>query len=466
MVAAENDALPGLKVGGIGDVLRDLPPALAELGCSVTVVTPAYGLLDALPEPRRLATVEAGFRGVSHHVELYEVNGGGAGPRVRHLVLDHAAFSPCGRGEIYCNDAADAPFATDASKFALFSDAVAEGLVQGSLGAFDVLHLHDWHTALVLLLARYQAAFRSLRELRSVFTVHNLGLQGVRPLRGDSSSLETWYPGLRYDRGVVSDPRWPDCVNPMAVGIRLADVVHTVSPSYAEEIVLPSAVAARGYHGGEGLEADLADAQSAQRLHGFLNGCEYPESTAAPRNWDALRALMDQEILRWSGEEARLSSAHFIARSRLAALPAVRPAVLLTSVGRITEQKMRLLHEPTSSGRPALDALLDLLGDDGRMIVLGSGDAALEQFLVQTSARRDNLIYLRGYSDALSGELYGAGDLFVMPSSYEPCGISQMLALRAGQPCLVHAVGGLRDTVTAGVNGFVFGGDSLTAQAD
>jgi starch synthase len=466
MVAAENDALPGGKVGGIGDVLRDLPPALAELDCTVSVITPAYGRLDDLSGAHRLARIDVSFRGESHHVELYEVSAGEANPRVRQLVLEHAAFSPCGRGVIYCDDAPERPFATDASKFALFAAAAGQALVQGCLGKIDVVHLHDWHAAMLLALRRYHPAYRKLRALRCVYTVHNLSLQGIRPLRGDASALESWFPGLRYQKAQIVDPRWPDCINLMAVGIRLADAVHTVSPSYSTEILRPSAVSSAAYYGGEGLEADLVAAKSQGRLQGFLNGCEYPPDVPVIPDWTGLLDLMRTENLRWAGASAQVAGAHFVAQARLGELPATRPAALLTSVGRITSQKVRLLQESAGDGRPALEGVLDAIGDEGLFVILGSGDPALEQFLAETSARRRNLLYLRGYSDRLAQALYGAGDLFLMPSSFEPCGISQMLAMRAGQSCLVHLVGGLKDTVKPGVNGFGFEGNTLTEQTD
>ena len=100
------------------------------------------------------------------------------------------------------------------------------------------------------------------------------------------------------------------------------------------------------------------------------------------------------------------------------------------------------------------------------LVLLGTGDADYERFLTVTAASHDNLIFLRGYSDRLAQALYSGGDLLLMPSSFEPCGISQMLAMRAGQPCLVHDVGGLKDTVEDGVTGFNFSGDGLTEQAD
>ena len=466
MVAAENDALPGGKVGGIGDVLRDLPPALAELGCLVTVVTPAYGRLADLRQLRRLGGLEVTFRGAITAVEVVEVAGRKQVPQVRQVVLDHAEFSPCGRGVIYCNDPPERPFATDASKFALFNAAVAEALKLGCLGEIDVIHLHDWHAAILLLLRKYDPAYRKLRSMRCVYTLHNLALQGVRPLRGDPSALESWFPGLRYAKARVTDPRWPDCINPMAVGIRLADAVHTVSPSYCEEILRPSEVAGAGYYGGEGLEKDLVAARQEKRLHGFLNGCDYPEQLTQVPQWDSLLELMRLENLRWSAARAQVGGAQFVAHVRLGELSSKRPPIVLTSVGRITAQKVRLLTEPGSDGRPAMEGVLDAIGDKALLVMLGSGDPALEQFLATTSARRRNLLFLCGYSDALSQALYGAGDLFLMPSSFEPCGISQMLAMRAGQPCLVHQIGGLKDTVKPGINGFGFDGKSLLQQAD
>src|SRR5690606_5794987 len=126
----------------------------------------------------------------------------------------------------------------------------------------------------------------------------------------------------------------------------------------------------------------------------------------------------------------------------------------------------RLFQTTMSDGKFVLHAVLDLLGDEGLFIVLGSGDARLEDFITQTAGNYNNLLFLNGYSDALSNTIYSYGDLFIMPSSFEPCGISQMLSMRAGQPCLVNAVGGLRDTVIDGDTGFVFEGKTIGQQAE
>jgi starch synthase len=466
MVAAENDALPGLKVGGIGDVLRDLPPALAAAGVRVSVVTPAYGLTRSLPALTRVRTLEVSFAGATQRVTLCRTTPEGSHDGVSCYVLDHPLFATCGRGAVYCDDGPTRPFATDASKFALFGAAVAEAFTADAFGEVDVVHLHDWHAAMVLILAHGHPRYARLRTTRTVFTIHNLALQGVRPLAGDSSSLRTWFPGLRVNPEAIVDRRWSNCVNPMAAGIRLAGAVSTVSPSYAREILEPNAVERAGFHGGEGLETDLQAVHREGRLVGILNGCAYPAPpTPDEAHWPRLLEAMREESLVFAAGEPRLRSAHFVAMQRLAALDARRPRTLVTSIGRLATQKLGLLQVPLDDGRSALEALLAHLGDDGLLVALGTGDPGMEQFMTRTMAQHPGLVFLRGYSSRLAAALYAGGDLFLMPSSYEPCGISQMLAMREGQPCLVHGVGGLRDTVLDDKDGFVFGGETVTEQA-
>jgi starch synthase len=243
--------------------------------------------------------------------------------------------------------------------------------------------------------------------------------------------------------------------------------VHTVSPSYATEIQSASDVAGLGFYGGEGLEADILNADAEGRLFGILNGCEYPvKSRPTFSSWKSFVAAIPEQLLLLASANVNLSSAHFIAQARLKLLTGKRPGILLTSVGRLTSQKVGLLRQTTSAERPALEAMLETLGDNGLLIMVGSGDKDDELFLTRTAAAYSNFIFLNGYSDALGETLYHLGDLFLMPSSFEPCGISQMLALRAGQPCLVHHVGGLRDTVEDNKTGITFTGKTPTDQAD
>jgi starch synthase len=472
MIAAENAALTGAKVGGLGDVVRDLPPALARRGCRVCVATPSYGCLHRTAGASVRAALEVPFYGSPHEAVFYEVASDAAVPGVRHLVVDHPLFhsppDPGGRPRIYHTDPPETPFATDATRFAFFGAAMAEAVESGLLNQPDCLHLHDWHAAPLLIVRRFRPSARRLKAARTVFTIHNLALQGVRPFEGHASSLAAWYPHLAVARHEIADPRWPHCLNPMAAGIRFADAVHTVSPSYAEEILQPSDPPR--FFGGEGLERDLQAARAQGRLFGILNGTDYDEGhVSGTPDFPELVGLLKEAVLGWTGGSPTVATPHFLAYSRLSEWGVLtrRPALLLTAVTRIAAQKLFLMKAPVSAGPPALHRLLETLqATDGRFILLGAGEPEYERFLTETSARFSNFIFLNGYSDAAAQALYASGDLFVMPSSYEPCGISQMLAMRRGQPCVVHRVGGLKDTVIDNVNGFAFGGGSVTEQAD
>jgi starch synthase len=139
--------------------------------------------------------------------------------------------------------------------------------------------------------------------------------------------------------------------------------------------------------------------------------------------------------------------------------------MMLCSVTRLTEQKVLLMRQGQDNGMSAIARILTALGDDGVYVLLGTGHDQFVRFFTQLEAWFPNFIFLHGFSDQAARILYANGDLFLMPSSFEPCGIGQMLAMRDGQPCVVHAVGGLRDTVRHEVNGFCFGGRDLDDQA-
>lgn len=144
-----------------------------------------------------------------------------------------------------------------------------------------------------------------------------------------------------------------------------------------------------------------------------------------------------------------------------------RPKVILTSVSRVSEQKTSLLRAPGTSVTSGLEGILEKMKEEnGLYILLGTGNAEYERFLTEVSSRYTNFVFLNGFSEHCANTLYANGDLFLMPSAFEPCGISHMLAMRDGQPCLVHGVGGLRDTVEHNENGFLFEGSSLEEQVD
>ena len=158
-------------------------------------------------------------------VKLYYWGVAHSGPgAVTQWVIEHPGFYPCGVGQVYCNDGNDRPFASDASKYALFCAAVGQAILNECFGELQVLHLHDWHAAMLAVLRAYDPHYARLKSIHTVYSIHNLSLQGVRPFKGDKSSLQTWFPHLNYDQAVVCDPRVTHCFNPMRAAIALAVV--------------------------------------------------------------------------------------------------------------------------------------------------------------------------------------------------------------------------------------------------
>ena len=364
-------------------MLRDLPVALADIGWQPTVMTPSYGMLHKLPGAGLIADIDVAFADNTERSSVYRIPG--PDPRVEHIVVEHPLISPHGPEIIYCEDGSDRPFATDASKFAFFSAAVAAYLCQ-AVEPPDVLHLHDWHMALVLVLRQYDSSYAALRNTHTVFTIHNLALQGIRPFENDESSLASWFPDLNYKKEELLDPRYPDCVNPMATAVRLADKLNTVSPTYAQEILEPNDPA-RAFSGGEGLENDLRDAFEQKRLTGILNGCEYPKRNRRRPGWRRLLDTSIAELAAWSKKMPAMASMHAAAADRLEGFPTRRPANVLVSVGRLTTQKVSLFLQETRDGPSALEAILDDLGDVGVLVMLGSGDKQLGQRIAEIAAR-------------------------------------------------------------------------------
>ena len=366
MVAAENDALKGAKVGGIGDVIRDLPGELEPLGWDTTVIVPSYGFLHSINPSEKITDVTFPFGGREEYCEIWRVNvksGGRPHPPAspggtEQLILHHPAI---GGDPIYYDDPADRVFARDATKYALFSSAAGQYL--RTMDVPYVLHLHDWHTGYFFLLSELHAAFAHLKPVRKIFTIHNIGYQGTRPMRKYPPALEDWFPELfRKTRWIREweDPRYSvPTFTPMLAGIRHASAVTTVSPTYAREITGPSDHA-NAVYGGEGLESALRAAHDESRLFGILNGVEYPPGSGRDGVDDRrlIETVTGEIALEKNGSVAPF---HNEIPERLARVLDGKGKFVLSSITRITEQKVRLLFEKGSDGQRALESILELL---------------------------------------------------------------------------------------------------------
>jgi starch synthase len=301
-------------------------------------------------------------------------------------------------------------------RFLLFTRAILESCRRLGI-APDIFHCNDWHTAFLPLYLK--TLYRSdplLASSRSVLTIHNIGYQGIMPSSA-AVDLGLGAAGLRLDAADVSH----GIINPLKTGIKFADLVTTVSPTYAREICA-------GWLG-MGMQATLQ--ARINQVAGILNGVDYDEWD--PRHDPHLTAHFGPHDLRGkqANKEQLIAAAHL-------RLDAARP--LCGMVTRLAEQKgIDLLF----------DSLPGLLQErDFGLMVLGSGDPQYVAFFEGLTRRfPDRVAFRAGYDEALAHLIEAGSDMFLMPSRYEPCGLNQMYSLRYGTIPIVRKTGGLADSV-------------------
>ena len=399
-----SEVAPWSKTGGLGDVAAALPRALAARGHAVTVVSPRYGSID----PRA-----AGF---TRKEGVLRIRGEATAAWVRRgrptfWLVEHERLFGSRRG-IYGEGGRD--FADNAERFTFLSRAALA--LPGATGMRPrIVHANDWQTGLVpFLLRREHAEDPHLAGARTVFTIHNLAYQGVFP------KDVVPHLGLPWDVFRFEAMEFYDQLSFVKAGLVFADALTTVSPTYAREI--------RTHQSGGGLDALLRE--RAVDLHGILNGIDVAE-------WDP--ATDPHLPARFSARALAGKARCKAALQREAGLP-VRPEVpLIAMISRLVEQKgIDLL----------VAALPELLPRDAQLVLLGGGEASLEQVLVQAAAaRRDRMAVRIGFDEGLAHRIEAGADVFLMPSRFEPCGLNQMYSLRYGTVPVVRAVGGLEDTV-------------------
>ena len=451
-VAAENDAIADCKAGGMGDVVRDVPRQISEHGDKVHVIVPSYSRLHRDGIFKTTLNVE--LRGMVYSAELYEVKPKKEFPNIVHYVIHHPEIEAGDIAHIYHNDPEEA-FYPDAIYYFIFCAVVAEAVKKGAFGRLDVVHLHDWHSSLLLFLREYHKDYKVLKEIRFVYSIHNLAIQGIRPFGNNYSSVENWFPQVEIDYKNLMDYRYQDCINLMAVGIRFADAVHTVSPSYKEDVMKPSSPPE--FIGGEGLEMDLQKANAEGRLIGILNGCNYKNINQEEKGFIYRNTV--KALFKWLQEESKKYKADFLAHTGEKIMDFVdnRPEFIVSSVARLTEQKFYFFMR---SPEAFVEILKKLESVNGIFMLLGTGAPEYEELFRKLSYEHKNFVFTNGQSEKLIDSIYLESNLYFMPSLFEPCGISQMLSMRNGNPCLVHHTGGLKDTVSDMKTGFSFDGNT------
>jgi starch synthase len=424
------EAAPLVRTGGLGDVLGALPSALATRGHRVSVFVPKYASIAAgsvkLEGTGVSPTVNLGGNATSFSLE--RVITGKSGPTV-YLVGCGKYFD---RADLYVDPKTGSDYIDNDERFAMFTHACLEA-IRGLGGGVDVIHGHDWQTALApaFLKTRYLGD-PTFAKSRTVLTVHNIGYQGISP--GERFHMLGLPEGYFYP--VTGPVEYFGKVNFLKAGIALSDRVTTVSETYAREIQNSSEY-------GFGLEGVLR--QRGAEVVGILNGVDY--SVWSP-NRDR-RIPRQYHLKNLSGK--RECKTELL---REAGLPIREKSPLIGMITRLADQKgLDLLSEVAE----------ELFALPIQVIVLGTGDQKYHELLSGWQAEYPDKIkvYLT-FNDALAHRIEAGADLFLMPSRYEPCGLNQMYSLRYGTIPIVRKTGGLADTVqdynpaTRTGTGFVF----------
>ncbi len=401
------EGLPFSKTGGLADVVEALPKALAALGHDVAVVLPRY-------RGTRLSTVVVPSLTVpmGDTLRFPAVADGAVLNGVRYFFVDDPAYFD--RDGLYTLRGADFP--DNGERFTLFSKAAIE--IAKQVWRPDVIHCHDWQTALVpVLLHTVYAGDALVRRLPVVFTVHNMGYHGT------------------FDRGLLARAGLPPTlfdisalefygrVNLLKGGLLAADWITTVSRRYAQEIMTPEF--------GHGLDGVVR--QRAGRVSGILNGADY--SLWSPESDDFIVSKYSAKDL--SGK-ARCKK-DLLREFKLPEASAERP--LIGIVSRFVDQKGFDLLSKVGS---------EMMREDLFLVALGTGEPKYERYLRALASHYPGKMGVRvGFDNTLAHRIEAGADMFLMPSRYEPCGLNQMYSLRYGTVPIVRATGGLDDTVEA-----------------
>ena len=415
-----SEAVPFIKTGGLADVMGALPKALAANGMDVRLVIPKYSLIpDEWKTQMKAVTtgiVNLAWRQLYYGIDEIDIDG------IKVYFVDNEWYFK--RDRLY-------GFDDDAERFAYFCRAVLTMLPHIGFQP-DVIHCNDWHTGLLGVFLKEDFCHDAYyQHMKVIYTIHNLKYQGIYPpaIMRDIIGL----PQELFDNGNLE---CDGCVNYMKSGMVYADYITTVSPTYAKEITYP--------YFGERLDGYIRDNQN--RVCGIINGLD--EKAYNPETDSHITQTYTAENAR-GGKRVNKD-----ALRRELGLRVKRGVPMIAMVSRLVEDK-------------GLDLVLrimdELVEDDVQLVIVGTGDETYEQAFRELAQRHPTKVSANIlFDEGLAHRVYAASDIFLMPSRYEPCGLSQLIALRYGSIPVVRETGGLNDTVvpfdkhTGQGNGFRF----------
>lgn len=428
MVAAE--CSPFAKVGGLADVVGSLPKALLNKGYTVKIIMPFYKIIKIKKGKTKLyKKFNLKFNGRNETVEIYKTLLPNSKVEV-FLLKNKTYFSKNGIYEKGSNS-------PNQKKFSFFSLATFYALPLLKFKP-NIFHLHDWHTGL---LVKLLAEDKKYINSKIIYTIHNLSVQGKWDKIAAKKILKKYFE--IFNKQDLKN----NTLNPMRLGIMYADLINTVSPTYAKEILTNKY--------SEGLKTELT--KRKKDIFGILNGLDYDFFNPATdkliyKNFD-LKNISDKQI-----NKQKLL--------KLLKLTTTTDKPLIGVVSRIYNQK----------GLDWVEKIIpQLVKKNAQIVILGTGDKTLEKkFIKHAKQHLDNVAVLIKFDIKLAQKIYAAADMFLIPSRFEPCGLTQMMSMRYGTVPIVRATGGLKDTVIPykkngkqiNGNGFIFSKENSQALLD
>ncbi|HLA25619.1 MAG TPA: glycogen/starch synthase [Patescibacteria group bacterium] len=425
IISVSSEVAPYSKSGGLADVCRALPNHLSQMGHFVTMVTPFYGFMKKNPDLENLETIYEDKEGIS-------INGHSYPLRIKRkkeynfreiiFICNEEFFG--GHSKLY-------GYPNDNLRFLFFNKAALHFLSITDLSP-DIIHCHDWQAgALPNLISQITDKYPNLKKTATVFTVHNLAFQ--------MGGTNWWdIPEEKRDDGKNDFPEQEKRIqraNFVKRAVRCADVINTVSERYAQEILTPEF--------GQGLDKLLLKRQ--EDVYGIINGIDYSVSNP----------LFDENIeVNYDWNSLYKKKKNKLSLQKLTGLEQDENIPLIGMTHRLTEQKgFDLIRE----------IMWILVKLPLQLVIVGTGEKEYLDFFRQTAKKHPRRIGVWSpFTQDMESKIYAGSDMFLMPSHYEPCGISQMKSLRYGSIPIVHKTGGLSDTIenfnpkTKRGNGFVF----------
>lgn len=396
-----SEAIPFSKTGGLADVLGSLPQAMHALGHEIALVLPKHGVTKTKYhtqlETIHQTTVEVHDMHQYCRVQILKHQG------ITVYFIDNEYYFG-NRPNLYGDY-------DDGERYGFFAHAVLK-LITDKVFVPDVMHLNDWQTGLIAYLLKIAPQYHALgQKIKTLFTIHNIAYQGTF-----SKSLMP-YLNCPYDGALEFD----DVINFLKAGIMTADHISTVSPTYAQEL--------QHAYFGYGLQGILKMREN--QFTGIINGISYDEFSSKKDENIAFNFGLNN-YLKGKTENKKALLKHFKLDDT------DKPVVGMVS--RLTEAK----------GFPLLEQSIEpfLKGDRLRLVILGSGDHAIQEHLKYLMAQYPKQVSIVfGYNEGLARQIYAGSDFFLMPSRFEPCGLAQLISLAYGTLPIVRKTGGLRDTI-------------------